>query len=481
MLAWGLLSIGAVYPWGYQPLLVACGATAVLEGVRALGSKRTESRVVGMARTRRGDAVAVALACFCAAIVIQLVPFPSSVLAAISAGLDAFLREHDLGYAAVVAGIPGLVDRHPLSIDPAATTRGLIFVVTLSAWFLALRSAFRHEGTVRFIRAIGVIALVVALFAIVQRATFNGRVYWLWTPREGMGNPFGPFINHNHFATWMLLALSLQVGRLCALTERARNRRVRTLRERVVWLSSREASEAMLVGFAVVICGLAIVLSLSRSGIGGFVTLTALMASMRIRRSAKRPAAVLVTMFLVAVPGLTIAWAGFDAVGGRFARVAVEAPFRVGIWRDTVRMIRDMPLTGTGFNTFGTASPYYQSIEPTLHFAEAHNDYLQLASEGGVLLLVPAACVVAAFCRQVARRFAARADDQATSWIRAGAVAGLVAVSVQSLVEFGLQIPANAALFGTVAAIASHETTLRRAAAGQGRTLVESHRHFGNG
>jgi O-antigen ligase len=151
-------------------------------------------------------------------------------------------------------------------------------------------------------------------------------------------------------------------------------------------------------------------------------------------------------------------------VSGRFASIPLEAPFRLGIWEDTARIIREMPLTGTGFNTFGVASPYYQTTDLSLHFAEAHNDYLQLASEGGLFLLIVAASVLVVFCRQIARRLGARADDVETAWTRVGAVAGLVAVAAQSLVEFGLQVPANASLLMAVAALAAHEPRPRRMA-----------------
>ena len=45
-----------------------------------------------------------------------------------------------------------------------------------------------------------------------------------------------------------------------------------------------------------------------------------------------------------------------------------------------------------------------------------------------------------------------------TYWLRVGAVVGLVSVAVQSLVEFSLQMPGNAAFFAVLAAIALHRS-----------------------
>ena len=120
-----------------------------------------------------------------------------------------------------------------------------------------------------------------------------------------------------------------------------------------------------------------------------------------------------------------------------------------------------IPLTGTGLNTFGTAMFQYQTFIRDQHVYEAHNDYLQLAAEGGLLLSVPIVATLIVFVRAVARRFRAGEDDTRGYWIRVGAVVGLTAIAVQSIVEFSLQMPGNAALFVVLAAIALHRAPAR--------------------
>jgi O-antigen ligase len=99
-------------------------------------------------------------------------------------------------------------------------------------------------------------------------------------------------------------------------------------------------------------------------------------------------------------------------------------------------------------------SAYQTYRVDTLHFAEAHDDYLQLLAEGGVLLAVPAVVVIALFVREVRHRFRERLDDLTGYWIRVGAVTGVVAIGLQELVDFSLQMPGNAALFALLCAIA---------------------------
>ena len=97
----------------------------------------------------------------------------------------------------------------------------------------------------------------------------------------------------------------------------------------------------------------------------------------------------------------------------------------------------------------------YQSGSRHFFFNHAHNEYLQIAAEGGLLVGIPAALAAMAAVVAIARRL--RADQSAMFWIRAAAVGGIVAVAVQSLFDTGLRTPANGVLFAVIAAIALHE------------------------
>ena len=128
---------------------------------------------------------------------------------------------------------------------------------------------------------------------------------------------------------------------------------------------------------------------------------------------------------------------------------------RRAIWRDTAAMIRDFPLTGVGAGAFERGMLVYQSGSRQFFFNHAHNEYLQIVAEGGLLVAVPAALALIAAAVAVVRRL--REDYSPMFWIRAGAVAGIVAVAVQSVFDTGLRTPANGVLFAVIAAIALHE------------------------
>ena len=120
-------------------------------------------------------------------------------------------------------------------------------------------------------------------------------------------------------------------------------------------------------------------------------------------------------------------------------------------------------MAGTGLNTYGTAMLFYQQHELAKSFSAAHNDYLQLAAEGGALLTIPAILCAGAFIVAVRRRFVDDASVR-TYWLRAGAVTGLTAIALQETVDFSLQMPGNAVLFAVLCGIALHKGPERRAA-----------------
>lgn len=105
---------------------------------------------------------------------------------------------------------------------------------------------------------------------------------------------------------------------------------------------------------------------------------------------------------------------------------------------------------------------FYQSHDLAVHYSTAHNDYLQLAAEGGFLVGMPAAWALIVLVRSIRRRFAERADDTETYWIRIGAATGLIAMGLQEIVDFSLQIPGNGLLFVVLCAIAVHRAPHRR-------------------
>ena len=56
----------------------------------------------------------------------------------------------------------------------------------------------------------------VSLLAIAQAATAGRDIYWRFRTEFEGPLPFGPFVNRNHFATWVIMALPFSLGYIAA-------------------------------------------------------------------------------------------------------------------------------------------------------------------------------------------------------------------------------------------------------------------------
>jgi len=252
----------------------------------------------------------------------------------------------------------------------------------------------------------------------------------------------------------MLMALPLAVGYFCARVARGAPESRRGWRNRLVWFSSADASETILVGFAVLLMALALTLTMSRSGMLGMLAALMFAGWSVARRQATGMRRAIVVGYLIFVSVAVVSWAGLDRIVARFAEGGMaQASGRLGIWGDTWTMVRRFPLVGTGLNTFGTATIFYQTVDLQKHFAQAHNDYLQLRAEGGALVFVPATLAVAAVAWTIRRRLREESVDSSGYWIRIGAVTGILAIALQEAADFSLQMPGNALLFTVLVAV----------------------------
>jgi O-antigen ligase len=201
---------------------------------------------------------------------------------------------------------------------------------------------------------------------------------------------------------------------------------------------------------------LSLMLTMSRSGITAFVLSILMTGWLVARKVQSRSRRAVAAACLGLLPIVVVAWTGPEVLASRFAEADWgEFNDRKGAWADAWRVARDFPLTGTGLNTYSVAALFYQQHEMAYFFAQAHNDYIQLVAEGGLLLTVPAAACLTIFIWDV-RRAMRDQNEPTTRWLRAGAVTSLVAIAFQETVEFSLQMPGNAALFAVVCAIAVH-------------------------
>ena len=386
-----------------------------------------------------------ALLAVLAVIALQVLPLPSSI--------TALLSPHSSVLRQQLALIPETAGWLPLTIDQRASLwAGAIVAGTVALYFTA-RTIVAAGGLRHTVRGISMLGFVFSALGLAQAATAGRSIYWRF-PTEYEGPlPFGPFVNRNHFATWVIMAIPMCVGYMLARTgtterstDRFVSRRTRVARiadGRMIWLA---AATAMMLA--------ALLASMSRSGIVGLLGAVAFCAVAQRKRPTVRRAWWVVAVCALVV-GFAVTRADIPALTERFSQSGVGVRERVTIWRETVPIVKDFWLTGTGVGTYRIAMLAYQHTDRNVQFNQAHNHYLQVASEGGLVLLIPVAAVLIALIYRIKKQL--EIESSGAYWIRAGASCGLLAVALQSLWDVGLVMPANSALAASLAAIASYE------------------------
>jgi O-antigen ligase len=398
------------------------------------------------ARDWQLDAVLLAVLLGC---VLQIVPMPVGLIERIAPQALVLRRALWLPPPLTPDDLPWI----PLSIAPSDTLEACGILLSAFVMFWVCRRVCEQGGTGRLVRAITVIGLIASIAAIAQRAVRIDLLYGVWQPLDTGARPYGPFVNRNHMATWVIMASPLVFGYLLA---RAPNHQApRLLSQRIA--NALKQLGTMRIWFVVSVCvmTLAVMLSASRSGLIGLTTALLLSTALSRRRGTVAVRRWVMLQFtLLAVVALSFANHGvlLRRLDESITR-AQEGRGRVAIWRDAIQMVQDFPFTGTGAGTFGRAINVYQTAEPGYAIDQAHNHYLQVMAEGGAALVLPG-IVAAALFFLVASRALTR-DTSSHYLIRAGACAGITGVLVQSMWETGLTMPANALLFAISAAIAT--------------------------
>jgi len=322
------------------------------------------------------------------------------------------------------------------TVSPYDTRVELQLLLTYTLLLFLATQLFRTpddwRGFVWFIMFFG---FLVAIFGILQHLTFNGKLYWFREMRFG-GIPFGPYVNRNHFAAFAELVIPVALVPL-VLGKVRRERR-----------------------FAVAVFALlpivALFLSASRGGIVSFVAEMGFLALLLVlRRAGGRH--VLAGGVVLLLAFLLVSWLGVRQILERFSSMQsleVSIGKRATMRHDSWRIFRDHPWTGTGLGTLPIVFPAYESLYDGKIVNHAHNDYLEMLADTGLMGALCCAWFLGVLffysLRQllvVDRSFAAALH-----------LSGLVACCgflVHSLVDFNLHMPGNALLFFLMAHLAT--------------------------
>jgi O-antigen ligase len=295
--------------------------------------------------------------------ILQLVPLPPALWTALP-GRD-FIVD---GFTMLGMPLPWM----PLSLAPhdtVATAITLLPPLAVLAGMLRLRS----WNASWMLAAIVLGAAASIMLGILQVTAGDGS--WYFYRITNPGAAVGAFANANHFATLLLVSLPVLAALAAIGWRSADNKQGRSLRSAVAAAAAAVLMLGMLVNAssAVLLLGLPVAAG------------SALLA-LRLRPRQVRRGLVGIGL-LLAFAAIALVTVGKDLPGwGTSASIDT----RVEFWSKTLRATQDQALTGSGIGTFQQVYRRYESpgaIE-RWYANHAHNDYLEIALEGGLPAIV---------------------------------------------------------------------------------------------
>jgi O-antigen ligase len=315
----------------------------------------------------------------------------------------------------------------------------LLYVSYAMLCFLAGQALLRGSQARTLAVVFSLYGAALASFSLIQGISSNGKLYWLLLPRHG-GWIYGPYVNHNHYAG--LMEMLVPIPLVLSLTKLA---------------SSRTRATAAAV--AAVMVG-TIFLSGSRGGMLAIFAELLILAVLLIKQKRGLRTAIGIGVFLVIVVGLLI-WVGGGELSKRIATVGPSHPdlsgdVRRNINRDGLRMFLQKPVLGWGLGTFPVVYPQFRTFYTNFFVNQAHNDYLQLLVEMGLIGFGTMVWFLVTLYTRAIKKIGGWTGE-ITGAVALACVLGLSGILVHSAVDFNLQIPANAALFYVLCTIAASE------------------------
>lgn len=350
-----------------------------------------------------------------------------------AAAVYGFVQIVSFGALAETAGVSGIP--RTISLDPFATQVSalhfLALAIFLSAALVFIDSAKRLQ---KLITVITIFGFVYAFYAILQAVLSPNIIYGIY--ESASGSPFGSFVNRHNFAAFIEMSLSLPLG--------------------LMFVGAVKKDKRLLYVTAIALMGIALLLSGSR---GGLVAFLAQIIFLIILTTKSENYAQIVLKAGLAAALVAAIIGGSVFVGGetsltRFVETAASENVttdRSHIWSVTLDVIKENMPFGAGLGAFGVAYTPFDSLSGLDRVEQAHNDYLQVLADAGIIGLIVGGFFLFWLFREGLRN--AKTENTFRRGAVTGALAGCFAVLIHSIFDFVLHTTAISVLFLTLVSI----------------------------
>jgi O-antigen ligase len=385
-------------------------------------------------------------------VLLQVIPLPAFLVKILAPGSYHFHQ----AYGSQSPGSAFLT----ISLVPASTLRaGLELLAYALAAMLLFRVINRFRQMERMVTVLILLGVFQALYGLFELSRDHPRILF-YKKLFNLDSVTGTFVNRNHLAGYLEMIIPLALGFLVARIGFF-SLRVKgspgAMQEIFAHFSRKSFAVNLLLVVAAVVMAVAVVKSKSRAGVFLLVLTFLLFLEMvlfhlsysgegrRLARNLINVSFLVVVIFSLAV--------GMTAVINRF--LEDDTLFRGGrtlFWTNIVPMVRDFPLFGTGLGTFVSVYPGYEKAGIGMLLEHAHNDYLELAAETGILGFLLLAGGIVWILVQNFRMWRARRSLEIKGLAMGGFISCVV-ILIHSFTDFNLHIPANALVFTMILAL----------------------------
>jgi putative inorganic carbon (hco3(-)) transporter len=435
------LAYGAVHPWAYFTIGLVVSALSLSVLAAAFYDLRTKA---SPHRPLPYPVLWWVGAGFALLILLQTVSWPQ--------GLVNWLSPSAWQVRALGNGF-GLAAYLPLSLNSYATgLEGLKLWPAMGLFFLLI---FTVKTRQQILGLTGVI-LAAALFEVVYGFShFRTHVIWGWQNHYTGGRLCGTFVNSNHLAIFLAMAILLGFGLFLTLKESPplQAERAPGLASNRRWSRSEHLEprfRRFLLLFLLLVMAVGLIFTGSRGGMLSLGVGFAMMALLIVSQSWERGHILTIIVFLAAA-FLYSLYLGSAIFLERFQDVNDNGRYHT--FKAALAIFRQYPWLGSGVATFGDLFYRYEPRElNATYYIYAHNDWLQLLAETGVVGFSLMAVAWIVFFSNLARQWRRRQNSFARGFALGG-MAALAAGVFHALLDFPFHIPALSLLFASIAAL----------------------------
>jgi len=341
-----------------------------------------------------------------------------------------------------------------ISIDPFQTKQMLIktsFII-LFCWliFIYCNSSQRIKKLIYAVICAGVFQALYASYLNLSPDIVSPLFGYKHTERA-----IGTFTYSNFLANFLALCLCLGIGVLVSELKRSDSGYKQTFKQTLRAWAEILLSSKIILRISLIIIIVALILTRSRMGNSAFFIALIVVSFLALFIYRKKPKAfkpLIISFFII---DLIIIGAIFDVekVKQRISETSIQSETRDEVVRDSIPLILDKPLLGSGGGTFYTAFPAYQSEPYSGYYDNAHNDYIQFAVELGIPATAALGSLIL-YCLWLCVNTMRKRKTALFQGVAFGCATSIIAMLLHSSVDYSLQAGANSMFFMTVLCLA---------------------------